>query len=192
MPINIEQAKEVIKNFFETHQRMPSYSEICELFQYKSKNAAYRLVQKLLDAGIVEKSKGGKLVPKQLGNRLRVLGSVQAGFPTPQEEDVLDTLSLDDYLVRDPAQSFLVRVFGDSMIDEGIRPDDLVVVERGRKAKSGDIVLANIDGEWTLKTYQMNKDGVCLVPGNPKYPILYPRQELTIGGVVVSVVRKIC
>ena len=118
------------------------------------------------------------------------MGSIQAGFPTPAEEEVLDTVSLDEYLVAKPQASFLLRVFGESMIDEGIRPDDLVIIERGRTPKNGDIVLAQIDNEWTLKFYEKRSGKVRLVPANKKFPVLYPKTELNITGVVTSVVRK--
>jgi len=187
---NLETAKEKFRYFFQEEGRMPSYSEICDLFDYKSKNAAFRLVKKLIEVGILAKSSGGKLIPQNLLQGLRVLGTVQAGFPSPAEEQILDTLSLDDYLVNKPEASFLLRVSGDSMIDEGIKPDDLVVVERGRRPKLGNIVLAQIDNEWTLKYYSKKNGKLCLLPGNKNYPTLYPKTELKVGGVVTSVVRK--
>ena len=187
--LNLQEIKAQFSAFLQDQGRMPSYAEVCDLFGYKSKNAAFRLVQKLLDLGVLAKSAGGKLVPKNLSG-LRVLGSIQAGFPTPAEEDVLDSLSLDDYLVSKPQASFLLRVFGESMIDEGIRPDDLVIIERGRNPKNGDIVLAQIDNDWTLKFYEKRQGKVRLVPANKKFPILYPKQELKVAGVVTSVVRK--
>ena len=186
----LNQTKEQLQLFLREEGRMPSYSEICTLFGYKSKNAAFRLVEKLIETGVVAKSAGGKLIPASLGKSLRVLGTVQAGFPTPAEEEVLDTISLDEYLIRNPQASFLLRVSGDSMIDEGIRPDDLVIVERGRTPKNGDIVLAQIDNDWTLKFFERRGGQVCLVPGNRNYPVLTPRQELNVAGVVSSVVRR--
>lgn len=182
--------KDQFLTFYREEGRMPSYSEICDIFGFKSKNAAFRLVKKLLDAGLVAKSSGGKLIPKSLGQKLRVLGTVQAGFPTPAEEEVLDTISLDDYLIRNPQSSFLLRVSGDSMLDAGIRPDDLVIIERGRTPKNGDIVLAEIDNDWTLKFFEKHGTSVRLVPGNKNYPVLVPKVELKVAGVVSSVVRR--
>jgi SOS regulatory protein LexA len=187
---DLEDIKENFKSFYTEQGRMPSYAEICELFGYKSKNAAFRLVKKLIDIDVLDKSAGGKLIPKNLMNSLRVLGTVQAGFPSPAEEQVLDTLSLDQYLVNKPEASFLLRVTGESMIDEGIHPDDMVIIERGRTAKSGDVVLAQIDNEWTLKYLEKRGGKVRLLPGNKNFPILEPKNELKIGGVVVSVIRK--
>ena len=186
---SLSEVKEGFLDFFRTQGRMPSYAEVCKIFGYQSKNAAYRLVQKLLDVGALAKSSGGKLVPKNLGG-LKLLGTIQAGFPSPAEEEMLDTISLDDYLLTRPQASFMLRVVGDSMIDAGIHQDDLVIVERGRPAKHGNIVLAQIDNDWTLKYYEKRSGKVCLVPGNKNYPIMYPQSELNIAGVVTGVVRK--
>lgn len=186
----MDSIKQSFLSFYKKNGRLPSYSEICTLLGYKSKNAAFRLVNKLVKQGIIAKSAGGKLVPASLNRPIKVLGTVQAGFPSPAEEQMLDTLSLDEYLIRNPQASFLVRVSGNSMIDEGIRPDDLVIVERGRTAKNGDIVLAQIDGEWTLKFFEKRGAAVRLIPGNKDYPVLVPKTELNVAGVVSSVVRR--
>lgn len=182
--------KEIFLEYFRREGRMPSYSEICDLFEYKSKNAAFRLVKKLIDVGFLTKSAKGRLVPQGPLRPLRVLGTVQAGFPTPAEEEHLDTLSLDDYLIGKPEASFLVRVTGDSMCEEGIMAGDLVIVERNRTPKNGDVVIAQIDGDWTLKFFDKKGTVVRLIPGNKNYPVLIPKVELKIGGVVTSVIRK--
>lgn len=186
----LEPSREILWRFFRREGRLPSYGEMCPLFGYASKNAAFKLVQKMVDAGLVEKTTQGKLVPKKLSTPLKLLGTVQAGFPSPAEEELVDTLSLDDYLIKNPQASFLVRVTGDSMIDEGIKPDDLVIVERGPTPKSGQIVLAQIDGEWTLKYFEKRGTVVRLIAGNKKYPPLCPKNELSIGGIIRGVVRR--
>lgn len=188
--IDLQDMRRPFMDFYRNEGRLPSYSEVCKIFGYHSKNAAFRLVKKLIKAGLIAKSAGGKLVPQGLLNSLKVLGTVQAGFPSHAEELVLDTISLDQYLVRNPEASFLLRVTGDSMIDEGIRPNDLVIVERGRSVKNGDVVLAQIDGEWTLKFFEKKGANIKLIPGNKNYPVLTPREELKVAGVVVSVIRR--
>jgi SOS regulatory protein LexA len=120
----------------------------------------------------------------------RVLGLVEAGFPSPAEEELRDTLSLDEFLVSNPDASFLLKVSGDSMTGAGILPGDLVIVDRGQTAKSGDIVIAEVDGEWTMKFFKKSGDAVYLVPANPKYKPIRPQYELKITGVVTAVVRK--
>lgn len=181
---------DVLRRFWRANHRMPSYSEMARLFSYRSKNAAFRLAKKLIEEGYVEKDETGRLMPK--GERLGIplLGYVQAGFPTPAEEELIDTLSLDEYLVDNPDASFMLKVSGDSMIDAGIHEGDIVIVEKGHRAKNGDIVLACVDNEWTLKYYQKRGKEIELVPANDKYPVIRPKQELTLGGVVKSMIRK--
>jgi SOS regulatory protein LexA len=181
---------ERLRRFHRANKRLPTYSEMARLFGYSSKNAAFRLAQKLMDEGFVEKDETGRLIPK--GERLGIplLGYVQAGFPSPAEEELIDTLSLDEFLIEKPTASFMLKVSGDSMRDAGIHQDDLVIVERGVEPKNGDIALACVDNEWTLKYYQKRAGQVSLVPANPDYPIIYPKGELTLGGIVRAVIRK--
>lgn len=187
---NLENSREILARFFKREGRLPSYSEMAGLFGYSSKNAAFRLVKKLTEAGIVSKGTGGKLVPKKLSTPLALLGSIQAGFPSPSDDVLLDTLSLDDYLVNKPESTFLLQVRGDSMIDEGIRQGDLVIIERGPTPRNGDIIIAQIDGEWTLKFFEKKGSHIRLIAANAKYPPLVPENELSIGGIVRGVVRK--
>lgn len=188
--LTIEEARQRLWRFFRREARMPSYREMCLLFGYHSKNSAFKMAKRLIEAGVIRKTKDGQLVPKKLSIPLKLLGSIQAGFPTDAEEDLIDTLSLDEYLIENPNASFLLRVSGDSMIEEGIKPGDLVVVNRGRKAKNGDIVLAQIDGEWTLKFFEKKGQQMGLRAANQNYPKLLPKNELVLAGVITSVVRR--
>jgi SOS regulatory protein LexA len=119
-----------------------------------------------------------------------MIGTVEAGFPSPAEEELVDTLSLDELLISNREASFLLRVTGDSMTGAGILPGDMVIVDRGQTAKSGDIVIAEVDGQWTMKYLRKRGDSVLLVPANPKYKPITPQNELKIAGVVTAVVRK--
>lgn len=121
----------------------------------------------------------------------RLLGTVEAGFPSPAEEELCDTLSLDDYLVSNREATYLLGVKGDSMLDAGILEGDMVLVERTSEAKAGDIVIAEVDGEWTMKYLRKGPDGYYLQAANPKYPIIVPSGGLNIAAVVTSVIRKI-
>ena len=134
-----------------------------------------------------------KKLPKTKDQRLATLkwlGSIQAGFPSPAEEELLDTMSLDAYLVERPDSTYVVRVSGDSMKDAGIMPGDLVLVERGRTAKNGDIVIAQVDGDWTMKFYDKKGKDAVLRAANPKYAPIVPKRELVVAGVVTAVVCK--
>lgn len=121
---------------------------------------------------------------------VKVLGTIEAGFPSPAEEELADNLSLDDLLIQNRAASFLIKVTGDSMTGAGIMPGDMVIVDRSRTAKSGDIVIAEVDKQWTMKYLRKRGDSVLLLPANPKYKAIRPQHELAIAGVVTAVVRK--
>ena len=119
-----------------------------------------------------------------------MVGAVQAGFPSPAEEELRDIISLDEYLITRPDSSFLLTVSGDSMIGEGIKAGDLVIVERGREPKSGDVILAEVDGEWTMKYFRKQGKEIVLEAANPQYPPIRPKSELRVGGVITAVIRK--
>jgi SOS regulatory protein LexA len=132
----------------------------------------------------------GRLSPRSPKASVGMLGSVEAGFPSPAEEELVDTLSLDDLLIQNREATFLLKVSGDSMTGAGIMPGDMVIVDKGRTPKSGDIVIAQVDGEWTMKFLRKRGDSVTLVPANPKYQPIKPKNELKVSGVVTAVVRK--
>lgn len=177
--------------FYNEKGRMPSYSEIAELFGFRSKNAAFKFIEKLIKLNILEKDSKGRLSSKALTNPIKVLGVVEAGFPSPAEEELVDTLSLDRWLINNPSSTFMLKVTGDSMTEAGILPFDYVLVDRSLTPKNGDIVIAQVDGQWTMK--YLNKKGkeLILIPANSKYRPIKPKDELNIAGVVVAVIRKI-
>ena len=188
--IDLRKAVATLRQFYLEHRRAPSFSEITGLFHYRSKNAAFWLVRRLIEHGLIKKDPSGRLLLDRLQG-VRLLGTVQAGFPSPAEEELADTLTLDEYLIRHPEQTFLIKVSGDSMIGAGIHQGDLVLVERGRAAKDGDIVIAEVDREWTMKYYEKKGSAPArLIAANVKYPPIKPKQELVIGGVVIAVIRK--
>ena len=91
-----------LRSFCRRENRMPGYDEMLRIFKYRSKNAVHGLVLKLRDAGYIRK-KGRKIAfTSKLMGGLKLLGAVQAGFPSPAEEELVDTLSLDEFLVRRP------------------------------------------------------------------------------------------
>jgi SOS regulatory protein LexA len=188
----LKQRLAALRKFYRAEQRVPTYTEMMALFGYRSKNAVHRFVGKLAELGYVQRGEGGRMAfTRKLTGTIKILGLVQAGFPSPAEEELVDVLSLDEYLVRRPEATFMLTVSGDSMIEAGIQPGDLVLVERGRSPKNNDIVVAQVDGEWTMKYYLKDRRGqVRLEPANQKYGTIFPKQSLTIGGIVRAVVRR--
>jgi SOS regulatory protein LexA len=179
-----------IKRFYKDTGRMPSYAEIGNLTGLKSKNAVFKFIGRLEALKVLERDDKGRLIPLTLANPVRILGTVEAGFPSPAEEELVDTLSLDELLIQNREATFLLKVSGDSMTGAGIMPGDMVIVDKGQNAKSGDIVIAQVDGEWTMKYLRKRGEIVTLVPANPKYQTIKPKNELKIAGVVTAVVRK--
>lgn len=167
---------------------MPSYQEIADLFGYATKASSQYIVKKLIEEGVLDKDKNGKLIPKNLFT-IPNLGIIKAGYPTVADMQS-DAIDVYDYLLNRTGTVFSLTVRGDSMIDEGIHEGDIVIVEREREARNGDVVAAHIDGEWTVKYYQEQFGNITLVPANKNYPIIVPKESLEIGGVVVSVIRK--
>jgi repressor LexA len=180
-----------IERFYRSRKRMPTLTEIMALFGYRSKNTAHYLVEKLVNGGLIEKDTKGFLIPGNLLGNTRILGTVEAGFPSPAEEGLSDTITLDEYLIKNKEATFILKVSGDSMMDAGIMPGDMALVERGRIPKNGDIVIAEVDDAWTMKYFKKHPNGkVELIAANKKYPRIIPRAELRIAAVVTAVIRK--
>ncbi|MBI2611720.1 hypothetical protein HYW54_03170 [Candidatus Gottesmanbacteria bacterium] len=188
--MNLETATKKLRLFFRSHRRLPSYKEMAELLGFASKKASFDIAKKLIELNILEKDSSGKLVPKNLFHPLPFLGAIQAGYPTPSEEQLYQTLSFDSYLINRPEHSYILKVNGDSMIDAGIYDGDMVVIEENHDPKNGDVVAAFIDEAWTLKYFFKENGKIRLVPANKKYPVLYPQEHLSIFGIVVSITRK--
>ncbi|MFC0180314.1 translesion error-prone DNA polymerase V autoproteolytic subunit [Thorsellia kenyensis] len=120
------------------------------------------------------------------------LSKVSAGFPSPAQDYVENTLDLNELCIQHPSATFFVRVEGESMIEAGIYSGDILIVDRAITAAQGDIVIVNLNGEFTVKELQLTPQ-VALVAHNPKYPIRIIKEgdELDIFGVVTNVIRKL-
>lgn len=119
--------------------------------------------------------------------------TIRAGFPSPADDYVADTLDLNDHLMPRKEASFLLRAKGDSMVGVGIHDGDLLVVDRSITASNGCVVIAAVDGEFTVKTLEKKRGVIRLLPANPDFhPIEFKdEQELQIWGVVTNVVHNL-
>jgi DNA polymerase V len=178
-----------IKTFYRRHKRMPSITELMELFKLSSRSSAFYVGNKLVESGVLEKDRTGKFVPGAAFHAIPRIGHVRAGFAAPAEEEIADTISIGEYLLRRPEASYLLTVEGDSMQDAGIHHGDMVVFERTQDYKPGDIVVALTPDGYTLKYLRKKGGRFCLEAANPDYPDLYPA-EGEIVGVVTSTFRK--
>ncbi|UTH73278.1 LexA family transcriptional regulator [Chromobacterium sp. IIBBL 290-4] len=134
-----------------------------------------------------------RLLPPHQSQTLPLVdASVRAGFPSPAEGYAHEPIDLYAHLVQDPQATFMVRVAGDSMSGAGIDEGDLLIVDKGLTPLHGDIVVAAVDGEFTVKRLRMERGWHALQAENPAYPTLYPAegQEWLIWGVVTACVKK--
>ena len=117
---------------------------------------------------------------------------VAAGFPSPADDHIEKRLNPSDYLVENDAATFFVRVKGDSMIEAGIFDNDILVIDRSKTQQTGDIILAMLDGEFTVKILDQSKKGINLIPANRNYSTIEVKKEqsLEIWGVVTGSMRK--
>ena len=135
-----------------------------------------------------------------MSKNARVSGSVVAGFPSPAEQYQETPLDLNELLVKHPSATFFVKVQGESMIGAGINDGDLLVVDRSLRPADGDIIIASVDGDFTVKTLRLgnrgrgmgNGSGIRLVAANPKYSdiVLSPGQKLDYFGKVTACIHR--
>ena len=128
------------------------------------------------------------------GYRLPIYASrVPAGTPEDADDHVEKTTELNSLLLRNPKDTFLLRVAGDSMMDAGIYENDMLTVDRKLEPRNGQIVVALVDGGATVKTFQKDREGITLVPENKRYaPIkILPANDFQILGVVTNVIRQV-
>ena len=118
---------------------------------------------------------------------------VAAGAPSPAEDFSDGQLDLNDHLLKNPQSTFFVRVSGDSMINAGIHPEDLLIVDRSIRPAQGRVVIAVVNGELTVKRLFKENNKVFLMPENPNYPALEITEEMDfmIWGVVTNVIHTV-
>lgn len=195
----------LIAERIETEGAPPSQTEIARAFGFKGVRAAQYHLEALEQAGAIRRvpgqARGIRLVHSAEpaspvvqdpddALRLPILGRVAAGAPIGADAGHDDMVLMDRAFFA-PAPDYLLRVKGDSMRDEGIFDGDLVGVHRTRDARSGQIVVARIDDEITIKLLKIGKDRIRLLPRNPDYaPIeVLPDQDFAIEGLYCGLVR---
>ncbi len=119
--------------------------------------------------------------------------NVPAGFPSPAENFMDLDLSLQDYLVQNPSATFCVRVTGDSMKNAGISSGDVMIIDRALEPKNNTIVLAVLDGEFTVKRIQKKADELFLKPENKNFKAIQITEEMNfqVWGVVTHIIHKV-
>lgn len=182
------------------HRLPPSVSEMATYMGVKSKNAIAKLLTSLENGGYLEtdgRARGIKVLDslnQALDKgmvKVPILGSIQAGSPHLAEENVEEWINLPQTLTRGRRDVFLLRVRGDSMINAGIHEGDLVIVRPSKEPKHNEIVVALLHDEATVKRFIVQKGKSYLKAENPDYQNIYPKEEWTVQGRVVGVIRSL-
>ncbi len=178
----------------------PTVSEMAKALKVRSKNAVAKLLAALEGQGFIKRNgtARGIEVFDEFGNKVRpgiqsvpVLGTVPAGGPIIVEQHVEEWVNLPNSLLRGRKDVFLLQVKGDSMIGAGILEGDLVIVKPTHEVRSGDIVVALLHDEATVKRFVEINGRRYLKPENSKYQNIYPNDEWSVQGKVVGVIRQL-
>ena len=179
-----------LKDYYARHNVLPSYASIATLVGLKSKASVADLVKRLKSEGFLDSSPDRRLTPGKRFFGHSVSESVRAGLPASASDSHSQIGRIDDHLVPHPSRTVLINVKGDSMIDAGIHNGDVVIVEKRSSAVSGEIVIAILDNEFTLKRLGMERGKPALFPENKMYPTIRPKGNVEIFGVVIGMFRK--
>jgi repressor LexA len=178
-----------LQDYYARWRSLPAYGPLQAVLGLASPSAVAKVLHRLQAAGFLARTPDRRWTPTEpFFERPHAEMPVPAGLPLATA-DSGDARSIDAWLVRHPSRTVLIPVTGDSMIEAGIHPGDVAVVERDTPARPGDPVIAVIDNEFTLKTLAVEDGQAVLQPANPAYPVLRPGNRLQIFGVVVGLIR---
>ncbi len=179
-----------LQDYYAAWRSLPAYEPLQAVLGLASRSAVAKVLHRLQAAGFLDRTPARRWTPTaRFFARPLADAPVPAGLPVGTM-DSGEAHSIDAWLVRQPSRTVLIPVTGDSMIDAGIHPGDRVVVERDVPARPGDVVIAVIDNEFTLKTLAVEDGEAVLRPANPAYSVLRPGDRLAVFGVVVGLIRS--
>jgi len=180
-----------LRAHWKKHKSFPAMAKLADVLGLASSGGVFKVLGRLVDAGYLERA-DGRIAPTKKFFALPLLGTVRAGLPQPADQDEgYELVSVEDFLVQHPERTSFCRVKGDSMRDAGLLDGDMVVVEANSPTKSGDIVVAVVDNEITVKYLRAHKPtGWRLEPANVAYDVIYPGSSLEVLGVVVGSFRR--
>lgn len=186
-----EQYLAALRAYWKDNQCFPAMAKLCDVVGLSSTSSIFVLVGRLVEAGFLER-KEGRIAPTRKFFARPILGYVRAGQPQPESQTAPELINVDDYLVEDPNRTVFYHIRGDSMKDAGLLEGDIAVVERNAPTSLGDIVVAIVDGEMTVKFLRQSRRGqFYLEPANSAYEPIHPKGSLDIFGVVTGSIRKL-
>lgn len=181
-----------LRDYYSENPRIPSLQRIAQLMGFASKAAASKLLTRLYDARYIERTADNDawIPAERFFERPLADVAVRAGVPEDVDSVAPQPFLVDRYLVRKPSETVMIPVKGDSMIDAGIHEGDIAVVVRTHAARAGDFVVAIVDDEFTLKELASERGRFVLKPHNRAYPVIRPKGQLEVYGVVTGLIRK--
>lgn len=179
-----------LRDYYAEHRVLPSYSAVATLLGLRSTSAVAALVKRMKEAGFLDSGPGGRLQPGDRFFERPVSGNQIEGMPHAVNDAPIRGLNVDAYLVDQPSRTELLTVKEDSMIEAGLMPGDTVVVKKGAPTKPGDVVVAIVNNEFTVKYLAYDRHGFFLKPGNRAYAPIRSKDDLEIYGLVVGMFRK--
>ncbi len=181
-----------LRDYYAAHRVLPSFSGIANLVGLNTTSAVAAFVKRMKGEGYLDSTPDRRLQPGKRFFEREVVDVVRAGTPESANDVPPQTLEIDTYLIDNPSRTMLLSVKGDSMVDAGLMPGDLLVVKKNAPADVGNIVVALVDGEPTVKYLEKDREGFYLRPGNRRYPVIRPQNDLELIGVVTGSFRKYC
>ncbi len=202
--LTVKQKKllDYLKSYYECKEFFPTFEEMKNNLNIKSKSGIYKLLSSLEDKGFIKRvpHKARALEIKDLNTNhanqketeIPFLGRIAAGNPIEAITGSFEQISVPNYLINNKDDNFTLEVNGDSMIDEGILDGDIVVIKKSQNAVTGDIVVALIDNnEVTLKKFRSFKNSIALEPANKNYKTrIFGEGRVKIQGILVGLIRK--
>lgn len=197
-------ALRVIRNFLMKNSRMPSVRDLMKEMNYKSPRSAAVILQNLIDKNILNKKEDGSIqfiqyefdreeTASEQTVKIPLLGTIACGLPILAEENIEAMIAVSTKLAKPTNKYFLLQAKGDSMNKKGINDGDLVLVKQQNAAENGDVIVALIDDEATIKELKINDDNVLLLPrsSNKAHTPIILSRDFIVQGVVVSTIPMI-
>jgi len=182
-----------LSGFMEEKGFAPSIREMCREFRIKSTKAIHSHLKTLEEKGYIKRIPGARSI-EILGRKrvvnLPLVGTVAAGTPILAVENIEDTIPVAWDMAKNMRDGFILKVKGDSMIDAGINEGDMIIVKPQPDAHNGDIVVAMIDDEATVKKYFRRSDHIVLQPYNSRYAPIKVTKDFRLVGKVQGLIRK--
>ena len=179
-----------LRDYYAKHRVLPSFGGMAKLLGFKSTSAIAAMMARLKPAGYFSSTPDGRLQPGARFFEYPLVATIQAGRPQSSGDSPVEPFEISHRLVKVPSETVLLKVRGESMIDAGLLPGDIVVVLKGSEAKVGDIAVAVVDCDYTIKYLAKDDAGFYLKAGNKEYRDIRPKESLEIFGVVTGSFRE--